>query len=72
MMTVEDHKILMRDRYIICGDLRSFFLPPFVEPLAVSFGSMSLTTVCDFFLVMVFILLFHLSSISFLFSFSFL
>ena len=55
MRPVEDRKILMRDRCIICGDVRSFFLPPSVEPLALSFGIVSLTTVCDFFLLMVFI-----------------
>ena len=41
MMTVEDRKILMRDRCIKCGDLRSFFLPPSMVPLAQSFGSVS-------------------------------
>ena len=64
-MIVGDHKILMRDRCIKCEDLRSFFLPPYVEPLALSFGFVSLTMVCDFFLLMVFMILCHMSSISF-------
>ena len=55
-MKVEDHKVLMRDRCIICGDLRSFFPPPSVEPLSCHFSFVSLTTVCDFFLLMVFML----------------
>ena len=71
MIIVEDCKNLMRGRCIICGDLRNFFSPPFVEPLALSFGFVPLTTVCDFFLLMVFILLCCLSSISFYFQFSF-
>ena len=29
--------------------LEKFFPPPFVDPLALSFGYVSLTTVCDFF-----------------------
>ena len=49
------YEILMRDRCIKCGDLRSFFSPPSMEPLALSFGFVSLTTICDFFLLMVFI-----------------
>ena len=65
MMTVEDSKILMRDICIICRDLRSFLPPPSVEPLALSFGSMSLTTISDFFLLMIFMLLCRMSSISF-------
>ena len=32
---------LMRDRCIKCGDMRSFFPPPSVEPLALSFGYVS-------------------------------
>jgi hypothetical protein len=71
MMTVEDHKILMRDRCIKCGYLRSFFPPPSMDLVDLSFGSLSLTTVCDYFLLMVFILLCHLSSISFLLFFLF-
>ena len=46
-------------------DLRSFFPPPSVEPLALSFGSMSLTRICDFFLLMVFMSYDDWSSISF-------
>ena len=42
MLIVEDHKILMRDRCIKCGVLRSLFPPPFVEPLALASSSMSL------------------------------
>ena len=71
ILIVEDRKIPMRDRCIKCGDLRSLFPPPFVEPLALYFGFVSLTTVCDFFLLMVFILLCRLSSISFLVFFFF-
>jgi hypothetical protein len=54
MRKVEDRKILMRDRCFISGDLRIFFPPPSVDPLALSFGSMSLTMVSDFFLLMIF------------------
>ena len=49
IMIGEDCNILMRDRCIKSGDLRSFFPPPSMEPLALSFGFVSLTTVCDFF-----------------------
>ena len=62
-MIVEDHKIMVRDRCIKCGDLRNFFPPHSVEPLALSFGFVSLTIVCDFFLLILLILLCHLSSI---------
>lgn len=56
MTTIEDHKILMRDRCNKCGDLRIFFLPPLMEPLAFSSAFVSLTIVCDLFLLMVFML----------------
>ena len=57
MMEVEDRKILMRDRYIICGDLRGFFPPPSMDPLALSSGFVPLTIVYEFFLLMVFMLM---------------
>ena len=46
-------------------DLRSFFLPPSMDPLALYFGSMYLTRVCEFFSSHGFYILCHLSSISF-------
>ena len=41
MRTVGDHKIMMRDKCMKCGDLIILFPPPFVEPLVLSSGSMS-------------------------------
>ena len=64
-MTIEDRKIMMRDRCIKCGDMRHFFSPPSMDPLAWYFGFVSFDQVCDFFLLMVFIWLCRLSSISF-------
>ena len=37
MMIIGDHMIMMRDRCIKCGDIRSFFLPPSMDILSLSF-----------------------------------